>query len=139
MYKYESDKMTEKFSHEKLVDWLIEYYTYEFVDLELADKINKINYVIQNNAQIFSPEYISHFTCAKCGWCCRQMKGCVYFDEENRLCTRHDDLPYTICDTYPWGGEYGLVLSINCLKLQKALIFYFDYIFQQMEDAQHEN
>lgn len=43
----------EKFSHEKLVDWLIDYYTFEFKDLEMSDKINKINYVIQNNAKIF--------------------------------------------------------------------------------------
>lgn len=131
--------MTEKFSHEKLVDWLIEYYTFEFTDLEMADKINKINYVIQNNAQIFSPEYISHFACIKCGWCCRQMNGCVYFDEENNLCTIHDDLPYAICDTFPWSGEYGLTLNVNCAKLQKALMFYFDYVFKQMEDELHEN
>ena len=53
--------MTEKMSHEKLVDWLIEYYSFEFLDIEPAEKIKKIQYVINNNAQIFSPEYISYF------------------------------------------------------------------------------
>lgn len=129
----------EKFSHEKLVDWLIDYYTFEFKDLEMSDKINKINYVIQNNAKIFSPEYISHFNCIKCGWCCTQMNGCVYFDEDTKLCTTHDKLPYVVCETYPWSGEYGLTLNMNCAKLQKALLFYFNYIFQKMEDELHEN
>ena len=129
----------EKFSHEKLVDWLIDYYQFEFKDLDLSDKVNKINYVIQNNAQIFSPEYISHFSCIKCGWCCKQMNECVYFDKETKLCTTHDNLPYAICETFPWAGEYGLNLNINCAKLQKALIFYFDYIFKQMEDDLRES
>lgn len=124
----------EKMSHEKLVDWLIEYYSFEFLDIEPAEKIKKIQYVINNNAQIFSPEYISYFSCAKCGWCCRQMMGCVYFDEEHNLCTTHDKFPYQICETFPWAGEYGLNLNINCLKLQKALIFYFDYIFEKMQE-----
>lgn len=128
----------EKFSHEILIDWLIEYYKFEFQDLEIADKINKINYVIQNNAQIFSPEYISHFECVKCGWCCQQMNECPYFDKETKLCLRHDDLPYIICETFPWAGDYGLNLNINCYKLQKALIFYFDYVFKQMEDELRE-
>lgn len=131
--------MKEKMSHEKLVDWLIEYYKFEFKDIEIAEKIKKIQFVINNNAQIFSPEYISYFSCVKCGWCCRTMHGCVYFDEENNLCTTHDNLPYIVCETFPWSGEYGLTLNMNCAKLQKALIFYFNHIFKQMEDEIHEN
>ena len=29
----------EKMSHEKLVDWLIEYYKFEFKDIDIAEKI----------------------------------------------------------------------------------------------------
>ena len=64
---------------------------------------------------------------------CWSVRENVYFDEEHNLCTTHDNLPYQVCETFPWAGEYGLNLNINCLKLQKALIFYFDYIFEKMQ------
>lgn len=126
--------MEDKMRWEKLRDYLCEYYTFEFQNIPEEVKFEKINYVLQCNAQIFTREYFDNFSCIKCGYCCRR-QNCVYFDEETNLCTTHDNLPYIICETYPWGlDEYGIVsLDMNCAKLMKGLHFYFDYIFTKME------
>lgn len=130
-----------KMHWEKLVDYLCEYYSFEFPDIPEEEKVKKINYVIQCNAQIFSKEYFDKFSCLKCGWCCLQMNDCPYFDPETKLCTTHDNLPYSVCDSYPWGAydDLGIAFfSINCGKLMSGLHFYFDYVFEKMQKQYRE-
>lgn len=123
--------------HERLRQWLKNFYKYEFLQLKENYKNKMIDYVLDNNKDIFSAEDItSEDLCIKCGTCCRSMR-CENFNPETNLCTQHNDDRWVICQTAPYGDpDFGLMLhfGIDCEYLTNFLIKYFNKVFSKAEE-----
>ena len=130
--------MPKKMNHEKLFDWLQEYYKFEYQDIGEDVKVRTINFVIQNNAQLFSAKTVIDFdACSRCGICCK-LQHCIYYNDEEKKCTNHTDVRFEVCKTYPWAGEYGLDLTVNCKYVRLLLIDYLNQVFDTMENKNEE-
>lgn len=126
-----------KFNYEKLFDWLMEYYKFEFQDIAPEVKVRAINNAINNNASIFSKKKVLDFGgCSRCGLCCR-LQHCNDYDPETKLCTRHNDQRYEICKTYPWAGPYGLDLTVNCVVVRDLFIEYLNIVFTRIQEGKN--
>ena len=97
------------------ISFFQEYYMHEFPELSKKFKDYSIEYIIKNNAQIFTKEYVMAYDgCVQCGLCCRDFK-CPHHNPKTNLCTRHDDQIMDLCRTYPWSGDLGIYpVLINC-------------------------
>ena len=94
-------------------DQMKEWYSFEFKELSKEYKDAAIDYVIENNAKIFTREFVlSENLYFKCGICCTQI-GCIDFNKETKLCTKHNNQNTVMCHEYPW-SEVGLVFDYNC-------------------------
>lgn len=109
---------------------MIEYYTYEFKELSIEYKEKAIDYVIENNAQIFTREFVlAENLCHRCGLCCKEI-GCPDLDRETNLCTKHNNQNTEMCYEYPW-SDVGLVLTYNCGYQRDIFIRYMDMYFKK--------
>lgn len=109
---------------------MIEYYTYEFKELSLDYKKKAIDYVIENNAKIFTREFVlAENLCHRCGLCCKEI-GCPDLNNETNLCTKHDNQNTEMCYEYPW-SDVGLVLTYNCGYQRDIFIRYMDMYFKK--------
>lgn len=109
---------------------MVEYYTYEFKELPIEYKEKAIDYVIENNAQIFTREFVlAENLCHRCGLCCKEI-GCPDLDRETNLCTKHNNQNTEMCYEYPW-SEVGLVLTYNCGYQRDIFIRYMDMYFKK--------
>ena len=109
---------------------MIEYYTYEFKELPIEYKEKAIDYVIENNAQIFTREFVlAENLCHRCGLCCKEI-GCPDLDRETNLCTKHNNQNTEMCYEYPW-SDVGLVLTYNCGYQRDIFIRYMDMYFKK--------
>lgn len=122
--------------HQRLRIWLKQFYKYEFPILSENYKNEIIDYVLDNNKDIFSAEDItSEDLCIKCGRCCESM-GCENYNKENHLCMQHNANRWAICQTAPYGDpDFGLMLhfGIDCEYLTNFLIKYFNKVFSKAE------
>lgn len=109
---------------------MVEYYTYEFKELPIEYKEKAIDYVIENNAQIFTREFVlAENLCHRCGLCCKEI-GCPDLDRETNLCTKHNNQNTEMCYEYPW-SDVGLVLTYNCGYQRDIFIRYMDMYFKK--------
>ena len=109
---------------------MVEYYRYEFKQLSLEYKTQAIDYVIEHNAEIFTRDFVlAENLCHKCGICCQEI-GCVDFNPETKLCTKHNDQNTEMCSEYPW-SEVGLVLTYNCGYQRDIFIRYMNMYFEK--------
>ena len=116
--------------------WFREYYSHEFPSLSREFKDKTIEEVLFNNQKYITKQMVLEIDgCERCGKCCEGQR-CLDFDEETKLCTRHDNPIHEFCINYPWGSEeYGIApLSINCLYTVKVFLKYFDDYFQKCID-----
>lgn len=110
------------------------YYQFEFENIDPEIKVNVINKAIHNNAVIFSKEEVMNFDdCSRCGLCCR-LQHCEDYDTETKLCTRHDNQRFEICKTYPWAGDYGLDLTMNCVMVRDLFLRYLNGVFTKIQE-----
>ena len=125
--------MTE-YNWRQLVEWLKNYYIFEDPHIDSEFKNSMIDYIVEHNAEVFTEEDVTSFDgCIKCGLCCKTMK-CPQWDPDTQLCTTHDNLPWTICRTAPYGDpDYGLMLNfgVDCSYLLSFLINYLNTLFDQ--------
>ena len=117
-------------------DQMKEWYKYEFKELSEEYKNNAIEYVIEHNAEIFTRDFVlSENLCHKCGICCTEI-GCVDFDKETKLCTKHNNQNTEMCYEYPW-SDVGLVFTYNCGYqrdiFKKYMDLYFTKAIEMME------
>ena len=133
--------MGKKYSFEILEDWLVEYYIFEYKELDLDFKKALIHYVIHNNAEIFDDDYVQerYEFCAQCGVCCINQGYCDNFDEETRKCKSHNNQRSFLCKIYPRPGEYGLSLTINCKYVLRIFIEYLDKAFEFEIERRNKN
>lgn len=123
--------------HQRLREWLKTFYKYEFSNLNEDYKNKMIDYVLDNNAKIFTADDVMAVDyCVRCGECCRLMH-CNNYNEENHLCKQHNDDRWVICQTAPYGDpDFGLMLhfGIDCEYLTNFLIKYFNKVFSKAEE-----
>lgn len=119
--------------HQQLRLWLKDYYHFEFKQLSNKYKDFIIDYILDNNKDVFTADDVTAVDyCIKCGRCCKSMR-CDNYDEETHLCKTHDDNRWIICQTAPYGDpDFGLMLhfGIDCDYLVTFLIKYFDRFFE---------
>lgn len=109
---------------------MVEYYTYEFKELPIEYKEKAIDYVIENNSQIFTRDFVlSENLCHRCGLCCREI-GCPDLNRETNLCTKHNNQNTEMCHEYPW-SDVGLVFTYNCGYQRDIFIRYMDMYFKK--------
>lgn len=133
--------MTEyKWRH--LISWLKDYYIFEYTDIDPNFKNEMIDYIVTHNADVFTKEDVMSFDgCIQCGLCCKQM-DCPHWDSDTKLCTTHDDLPWEICKTAPYGDpDFGLMLNfgVDCSYLLSFLINYLNNVFEQKRKMEANN
>lgn len=130
--------MTEEFDTTKLENtgwrlfqkWFQEFYHYEFKELSNEYKDKAIEYVIENNAKIFTKDFVLRENlCHKCGACCISI-GCVDFDHKTKLCTKHDNQNSIICYEYPY-SDVGFVFTLNCGYVKDIFKLYMDMYFKK--------
>lgn len=114
------------------IDFFKEFYSLEFPELETEYKNELIEKILTNNGEYITLKMVSDFDgCIKCGRCCEE-QGCLDFDAETKLCTRHDNPISDLCKQYPWTGDLGIApLTINCRYQVDFFINYFDQLFSQ--------
>ena len=111
-------------------DQMKEWYKYEFKELSEEYKNDAIEYVIEHNAEIFTRDFVlSENLCHKCGICCTEI-GCVDFDKETKLCTKHNNQNTEMCHEYPW-SDVGLVFTYNCGYQRDIFKKYMDLYFSK--------
>ena len=73
--------MTE-YKWRQLVEWLKNYYIFEYTDIDSEFKNSMIDYIVEHNAEVFTEEDVTSFDgCIKCGLCCKTMK-CPHCDKD---------------------------------------------------------
>lgn len=114
------------------LQWFKEYYFHEFTELSIEFKNNWIEEILLNNQNYITKEMVMDFDgCVMCGRCCKS-QGCLDYDEETKLCTRHDDPIHDVCKEYPWSGEFGIApLLLNCRYQVSFFINFFDNFFEE--------
>lgn len=114
------------------ISFFKEYYMHEFPELSKKFKDDSIEYIIKNNAQIFTKEYVMAYDgCVQCGLCCRDFQ-CPHHNPKTNLCIRHDDQIMDLCRTYPWSGDLGIYpVLINCRYTINFFKYFFDKYFKK--------
>lgn len=126
------------------IKWFKEWYSFEFMELSQDFKNQSIDLVLHNTHNIFTTEdVLAENLCTKCGLCCEEI-GCIYYDKETHLCTRHDNQISEVCGLYPWDEDIGFILTLNCGYQKKFFINYFDSLFKKaiemgVEDGEKED
>lgn len=116
------------------ISWVKEWYHYEFTELSNEYKDNAIEYILRNNADIFTKEMVlAENLCEKCGRCCEEI-GCPHYHQDIHLCSRHNNQESEICRLYPWDNDVGFILTLNCGYQKKFVLKYFDIFFQKAID-----
>lgn len=109
-------------------DQMKEWYSFEFKELTEQFKNTSIDYVIENNAEIFTRDFVlAENLCHKCGLCCLAI-GCPDFNKETKLCTKHNNQNTMMCHEYPW-SDVGLVFDYNCGYQREIFKRYMDLYF----------
>ena len=130
--------MSEEFDTSKLesTGWrlfqaqMIEWYKYEFKELPLEYKEKAIKKVIQDNAKIFTKDFVLRENlCHMCGLCCREI-GCPDHNPHTNRCTKHDNQNSVMCSEYPW-SEVGMVFTYNCGYQRDIFKKYMDMYFKK--------
>lgn len=112
MEEFDTSKL-EKTGWRFFRDQMKEYYHHEFPELSNEYKDKAIEMVIEQNAKIFTKEFVlSENLCHMCGLCCREI-GCPDHNPRTRRCTKHDNQNSIMCSEYPW-SEVGMVFTYNC-------------------------
>ena len=128
--------------HRQLREWLKDYYRYEYKELSEEYKNEIIDYILDNNKDIFTADDVTAVDyCSRCGICCASMK-CPNYNPETKLCTQHNDSRWIICRTAPYGDpDFGLMLhfGIDCDYLVKFLINYLDRYFEYVTNKGDNN
>ena len=126
---------------ERLENFLVEHYKYEFEELSVEYKRDIIHQLIIDNGAVFTKEFVKSKIefCAICGYCCKG-NGCYHYDPETHRCTSRDNRFFENCEEYPW-TPYGLSLSLgaNCTYVIKLFQYKLDDYFQRIIDAKHKN
>ena len=119
-------------STDLFINWFVEYFIHEYPEIDRKKKEAVIKRVLLHNSEYITLEEVQEFDgCIKCGWCCEH-QGCIDYDHNTHLCTRHDSPIHELCKTYPWGGEYGIApLTLECRYQVSFFINYFDNLFKQ--------
>ena len=117
------------------LNWFIEYYQFGYEELSMDFKKKYIKEILSNNGKYVTKKQVMDFDgCAKCGRCCSE-QGCLDYDKETKLCTRHDDPISYLCHEYPWTGELGIApLTLNCRYQVSFFVSFFDNFFQHCID-----
>lgn len=127
MSEFDTSKL-EKTGWRFFRDQMYEWYSHEFPELSEEYKNNAIDYVIENNAKIFSKNFVLNKNfCHRCGLCCREI-GCPDFDKETNLCTKHNNQNSEMCREYPW-SSVGMVFTYNCGYQRDIFHLYMDMFF----------
>lgn len=130
--------MSEKFDASKLENtgWrlfqkqMIEWYSHEFPELSQEYKESAIKKVIQDNAKIFTRDFVlSENLCHMCGLCCREI-ACPDHNPRTNRCTKHDNQNTIMCSEYPW-SEVGMVFTYNCGYQRDVFRKYMDLYFKK--------
>lgn len=138
--------MTEKFDTTKLKntgwrffrDQMKEWYHHEFKELSNTYKDKAIDYVVENNVNIFTREFVlSENLCHMCGVCCKEI-GCPDHNPYTNRCTKHDNQNSEMCYEYPW-SEVGMILSYNCGYQRDIFRKYMDLYFTKAIEMMRGN
>lgn len=130
--------MSEKFDTSKLENtgWrffqkqMIEWYSHEFPELSQEYKEEAIKKVIQQNAKIFTRDFVlSENLCHMCGLCCREI-ACPDHNSKTNRCTKHNNQNTVMCSEYPW-SEVGMVFTYNCGYQRDIFRKYMDLYFKK--------
>lgn len=115
------------------VNFIQEYFSFEYPELPKKYKDEIIKEVLLNNSKYITAEDVmSEDFCDKCGKCCRDIH-CPYFDYETNLCPRHDNQLMDLCRTYPYSGEFGIQpLTLSCRYQSRFFINLFDKMFAKV-------
>ena len=122
-------------SNQLFCTWFKEYYSHEFPNLSTDFKNNTIEEVIYNNQKYISKQMVLDIdACNQCGRCCEGQR-CLDYDEETKLCKRHDNPIHEFCINYPWGSEeFGIApVTLNCNYMVKVFLAYFDDYFSNIK------
>ena len=121
------------------LEWFKEYYHDEFPDIPNETKDQFIEEILLNNSEYITKYEVMDFDgCIRCGECCK-LQHCSFWDEETKLCTRHDDPISYLCTEYPWGGDAGIApLLLNCRYQVSFFIFYLDRFFEILSKNREE-
>lgn len=137
--------MSEKFDASKLENtgWrlfqkqMIEWYSHEFPELSQEYKESSIKKVIQDNAKIFTRDFVlSENLCHMCGLCCREI-ACPDHNPRTNRCTKHDNQNTVMCSEYPW-SEVGMVFTYNCGYQRDIFRKYMDLYFKKSIELMRE-
>lgn len=110
--------------------WFQDYYHNKFPELSNEYKDKAIAYVIENNAKIFTKDFVlKENLCHKCGTCCITI-GCPNFDKKTKLCPIHDNQNSIICYEYPY-SDVGFVFTMNCGYVRDIFRIYMDMYFKK--------
>lgn len=114
------------------LEWFKEYYYHEYPELTVEFKNEWIEKILLDNQKYITKEMVMNFDgCIKCGRCCKS-QGCLDYDDETKLCTRHDNPIHDVCREYPWSGDYGIApLLLTCRYQVSFFVNYFDKFFEQ--------
>lgn len=118
------------------LNWFKEYYQFEFTNLSVEFKNHWIEEILTKNSKYITKKDVIDFDgCIKCGRCC-EAQGCLDYDSETKLCTRHDNPIDNLCREYPWTGELGIApLTLNCAYQVTFFLSFFDDFFQNIEEG----
>lgn len=121
------------------VDFIQEYFSFEYTELSSTYKNEIIEQVLLNNQKyITKEEVMAQDFCDKCGKCCRDIH-CPYFDYETNLCPRHDNQLMDLCREYPYSGEFGIQpLTLSCRYQSRFFINWFDNYFRKVVELKEE-
>ena len=109
---------------------MIEWYSHEFPELSKEYKEEAIKRVIQENANIFTKNFVlMENLCHRCGLCCKEI-GCPDFDEKTKLCTKHNNQNSIMCYEYPW-SDVGMVFTYNCGYQRDIFMKYMNMYFEK--------
>lgn len=117
------------------VSFVQEYFSFEFPELSKEYKNKVIKNILVNNQNYITKEEVmsNQDLCSKCGRCCETLH-CPYFDEDQSLCSRHDNQLMDICREYPWSGDFGIQpLTLNCGYQKKFFLQWFYNYFKNIE------
>ena len=108
-----------------------EWYHFEYPELSNEWKDQTIEYVIVNNAKLFNRyDVLRENLCDCCGRCCQEI-GCVDWDPDTKLCTKHTNQNSKICSDFPWDDDVGMVFTLNCGYQRKYVIKYLNKLFDK--------
>lgn len=120
------------------IDWFKEYYFHEFQDLSNNFKNSWIEYIINNNGDYISKDFVENHQdfCSMCGLCCKnQFEDCMFFDKKTNLCLTHDKQPWDICSQYPYGAlDMVGPLTINCKYMVRLFLCFFNIFFTEKQN-----